>query len=235
MEEKSLITSFEKVESSFHNQPLYGGAIFSKLHDAYMDISNLREVPDHQEVFVDNNSDNSLIVELFDYEANLTDEAAIEHYFTELATFNESKLNAIITNGNMTEQTFCPSIPAQFPRIALIGKQSASKFKARSGSEVDEFYVILVLIRLANVGTDMLISLNIPRKKAQNSTVIDFEKFEQTLHLNLLLESEYMENMFEKSSSEVEFEGSATALYEAIKVFKTFVNSLSIIDWSLFL
>jgi hypothetical protein len=226
------MTSFENVELLFHNQPLYGGAMFSKLHNSYLDVSNLRVVPDHQEVFVDNDSDNSLIVELFDYEKNLSEDAAIEHYFEELANFNESNLNAIITKGNITEPNFCPSIPPQFPRIALIGKQSASKFRARPGSEVEEFYVILVLIRLENVGTDMLISMNIPGKGKHNSTV-DFEKFELTMHLNLLLESDCMDSMFEKST--IEWEETATDLYNAIKVMKTFVNSLSIIDWSLFL
>jgi hypothetical protein len=45
---------------------LYGGAIKLNLPTSYDDVSNFRQVPDHQEVWVDRDSNTSLIVELLD-------------------------------------------------------------------------------------------------------------------------------------------------------------------------
>jgi Ran-interacting Mog1 protein len=49
----------------------------------------LMQVPDHQEVFVDRESELSLIVELLEYEESVTDDKAAAHYFNDLAQCNE--------------------------------------------------------------------------------------------------------------------------------------------------
>lgn len=47
-------------------QELYGGAMAIKIPEGYDDVSNIRVVPDHQEVFVEKDWINSLIIELLD-------------------------------------------------------------------------------------------------------------------------------------------------------------------------
>eukprot|EP00842_Homolaphlyctis_polyrhiza_P003278 jgi/Hompol1/3951/HPOL_003411-RA len=49
-------------------RPLYGGAIVAPVPQNFVDASQLREVPDHQEVYIDMEGDNSMIVELLDLE-----------------------------------------------------------------------------------------------------------------------------------------------------------------------
>lgn len=46
-------------------------------------------MPDHQEVFVDKDSDMSLIIELLSYDSAVTDDQAASHYFNDLAQCNE--------------------------------------------------------------------------------------------------------------------------------------------------
>ena len=68
---------------------LFGGAMTLMLPETFEDVSVLREVPDHQEVFVDRDSEVSLIVELLEYDGAVTGEDAAQYYFKDLASFND--------------------------------------------------------------------------------------------------------------------------------------------------
>ncbi|XWS23209.1 hypothetical protein CRYUN_Cryun29cG0101500 [Craigia yunnanensis] len=54
---------------SFSERPLFGGAISTTFP-----LSNIRQVPDHQEVFVDPVRDESLIFELLDHKPEVGDD-----------------------------------------------------------------------------------------------------------------------------------------------------------------
>ena len=68
---------------------LFGGAITIMLPETFEDVSVLREIPDHQEVFVDRDSEVSLIVELLEHDGTISDEHAPTYYFKDLATCND--------------------------------------------------------------------------------------------------------------------------------------------------
>lgn len=82
--------------ASFASRKLFGGAITMTLPTNFDDVSAIRDVPDHQEVFVDRNSEMSLIVEILDMEEEISDEAAAQHFFKDLAQFNEVGCNSVI-------------------------------------------------------------------------------------------------------------------------------------------
>lgn len=48
------------------DRELYDGALSIKVLKDFKDVSTFRQVPDHQEVFVSNDSDDSLIIELLE-------------------------------------------------------------------------------------------------------------------------------------------------------------------------
>ncbi|KAI8622709.1 hypothetical protein BC830DRAFT_1052748, partial [Chytriomyces sp. MP71] len=48
------------------SHPLFGGAISLLLPNGYVDASQLRQVPDNQEVFVSSTDNSSIIVELLE-------------------------------------------------------------------------------------------------------------------------------------------------------------------------
>jgi hypothetical protein len=51
---------------NFETRSLYGGAISISLPKSFEDISNIRLVPDNQEVFVDRFSEDSVIIEVLE-------------------------------------------------------------------------------------------------------------------------------------------------------------------------
>ena len=205
------------------DRDLFGGAIASKLPEGFVDISEFREVPDNQEVFVENDTDASIIIELFDYETDIPDDKAVRHYFNELAAFNESTHYVVLNDNIIDDQTCAPLIPPDHTREILIGHQSISKYRNRPDSVVDEVYVILVLIRLKSVGTDLLVSLNIPVKHGEAEEAEG--SFDSSLfHANMLLGLENCE-LFEDIYRR----------YPSVKALKGFVNWLNVRDWSLFI
>lgn len=48
------------------DRELFGGALGIKVPKDFKDVSEFRQVPDHQEVYVSNDSDDSLIIELLE-------------------------------------------------------------------------------------------------------------------------------------------------------------------------
>ena len=75
--------------STFESRQLFGGAITMSLPASFEDVSVIRVVPDHQEVFVDRISDMSLIIEILGYESEVSDNDAAQHFFHDLAQCNE--------------------------------------------------------------------------------------------------------------------------------------------------
>ena len=53
---------------------LFGGGLSIKVPKHFKDVSSFRQVPDNQEVFVSNDSDDSLIVELLEMPSEPTEQ-----------------------------------------------------------------------------------------------------------------------------------------------------------------
>lgn len=50
--------------TNYKTTPLFGGAIVCDLPEHFADVSRLRQVPDHQEVYIDKDGFTSIIVEI---------------------------------------------------------------------------------------------------------------------------------------------------------------------------
>lgn len=71
---------------------LYGGAVeCSGIPDDWLDVSAVRPVPDHQEVFMARDSDDSVIVELVDESGH-----TLAEHFAEVADINASSQSQIL-------------------------------------------------------------------------------------------------------------------------------------------
>ncbi|KAK3227629.1 hypothetical protein Dsin_007491 [Dipteronia sinensis] len=71
---------------SLSERPLFGGAIATTFPYRFQDVSNIRLVPDHQEVFVDPARDESLIFELLDFKDDVGDNGSAASFLQDLAT-----------------------------------------------------------------------------------------------------------------------------------------------------
>uniref|UniRef100_A0A8D0HT06 RAN guanine nucleotide release factor n=1 Tax=Sphenodon punctatus TaxID=8508 RepID=A0A8D0HT06_SPHPU len=136
-------------------QPLFGGAFSAHLPPASVDVSELRQVPDNQEVFVHPSTDQSVIVELLEYQAGVPDDSAARHHFEDLA--GSAAGSEVLSQEPLAPQllalTGCRSA------WCLTARQLVAKFNEEAQNEVR---LHLALLRLPQHHTDLLLSFNHP-------------------------------------------------------------------------
>ncbi|KAK4703590.1 hypothetical protein P7C70_g2627, partial [Phenoliferia sp. Uapishka_3] len=145
---------------------LYGGAITTILPSNLRDASELRQVPDSQEVWLDNDSNLSFILEVVQLvtESGAVDDldAALRFHFNSLAHDNTA-LSATIssislpTNFNNSSNTSIPT----FGPATLSGRQTVSKFNLPP-ERADVVLVLMALWRLPSKNTDLVLCVNFP-------------------------------------------------------------------------
>ena len=153
--------------------PLFGGAITVCLPSSFEDISAIRQVPDHQEVFADRFSEMSFIVELVDHNKEVSNVAAARYYFTDLAECNEAKTALLDSTAVVSEPSFLPCISDKsVVKCVLTGRQTVQKFN-QPLAPLDSVQIVMVVVRLPRVGTDMLLSMNIPYSGQHCNLTVD--------------------------------------------------------------
>lgn len=169
---------------------LYGGAITVQLPTDVVDASDLREVPDHQEVFLSDKTLTSIIFEINEYQklsllgpesSNSTasiDEAAASYH-----------LNDIVDNSDRLSDSGIQTVPIK------LSQSSVSKYSAYQSTatiiapEIDrskkstlpvawqtnpaqkeqQVGVIQLLIRMQDYTTDLCVRINVPLKEFGDS------------------------------------------------------------------
>jgi hypothetical protein len=171
---------------------LYGGAIVSSLPKRFEDVSQLRHIPDHQEVYADNPTDQSIIFELNQLEA-IDDEKAIEYHLNDIAEANEAFSTRIIVQGSL-EQKQLPNIDLDGKNCSAyygIGEQVVSKYH-ECVDKANTIQVFMVCIRLKLYNTDFLIIFNVPTFISPHSASHQAQIIDTTLNqatLNSILNS----------------------------------------------
>lgn len=78
-------------QQKMQNVPLWGGALSIRMPPRFKDISKFRQVPDTQEVFVDEQTDQSVILELLEYRHDVADNKSAKFFFQDLMQANEDE------------------------------------------------------------------------------------------------------------------------------------------------
>ncbi|KAK4053719.1 hypothetical protein OIV83_001375 [Microbotryomycetes sp. JL201] len=136
--------------------------------------TNLRQVPDTQEVYLANDSDLSIILEVLelvtDNGAGDNLESGIRFHFDSLAHDN-SALSSSVTSVSST--TSDDQATAQTPILGpatLLGIQTVSKFNLPA-DQADKVQLCVALWRLPTKNVDLVLCVNMPFGKAnQNAT-----------------------------------------------------------------
>lgn len=177
------------------SRPLFGGAMSALLPNHVIDISEVREIPDNQEVFAHAHTDQSLIVELLEYQAQVADENAAVYHFQDIAGSNKAQEPGQCEVSNVVP---LPKSGLSFSHCSsawmLSGTQRVSKFNEGAANVVN---VHLGLYRLPQFSTDVLVSFNDPQSISSASssastaqthrepwTLVDFQRLLQTLTLH---------------------------------------------------
>ncbi|WWC72239.1 uncharacterized protein I206_106201 [Kwoniella pini CBS 10737] len=129
------------MSSSLTARPLFGGAISLDLPENYIDASDLRQIPDNQEVFLSSTSDTAIVLEVLgmveDGLASTDLWEAVKFHFSSIAHDNASLESKIITLPPSEPIKFNPSsnsleeIKTPNP-IILSGTQLIHKFSHNS-------------------------------------------------------------------------------------------------------
>ena len=148
----------------WESKQLFGGAISCAMPVSFDDVSVVRQVPDHQEVFVHKDSEMSLIIELLQYDETVSDDKAALHYFEDLSLCNEAQQTKIESSEIVHDPEFLPGIQnKKYTKCALVGRQIVAKFSSNNPNQPkDAVQILLMVLRLSDVGTDLLVTLNLP-------------------------------------------------------------------------
>ncbi|CDH56151.1 ran guanine nucleotide release factor-like [Lichtheimia corymbifera JMRC:FSU:9682] len=151
-------------------RPLYGGAISCPVGNSFLDVSNVRQVPDNQEVFVDMDTQQSLIIELLEPVEAVNEDIARFH-FQQLADDNEATeahVNSVI---KLDSKTAVPRLPSDTTIVHMLrGTQKVAKFNEAKDMAYNTVEIRMAVVRLAQVETDLVISINAPILVAPGST-----------------------------------------------------------------
>ncbi|XP_063302116.1 ran guanine nucleotide release factor [Pelobates fuscus] len=137
---------------------LFGGAFSAVMPPTIQDVSDMREIPDNQEVFVHTSTDQSIIVELLEYQEGMTDSEAARYHFEDVASSNSAEGRSEI----LSVEPF-PMAQLSLTNCAsawlLTGLQQVSKFNEQALNTVN---IHLFLCRLPQYSTDLLVTFNDP-------------------------------------------------------------------------
>ena len=150
---------------------LFGGAILITLPSRMEDVSDVRQVPDHQEVFVDKETDISFIIEILNYEESTNDDNAALFHFNDLAQCNSAVQTQVDSSevfdaARIEETQFMSQMRPEDVKCILVGRQTVSKFNVGPNGSMDDVLIFLTVVRMPQLGTDLLVSLNVPATKA---------------------------------------------------------------------
>jgi hypothetical protein len=165
-------------------RPLFGGAITCQLtpDDDWRDVSDIRQVPDHQECWQDTEG-RLLVVEILDRQSQVTDEQAAAFFFQDLAESNGMKAPDLQftpqpeLSANMDMNLSGAGLPDSakvcfgtgYQKVAL-GREHDIAGNPRTQQE-RSIRVELCAIRLPSVGSELLVTLSSPSDANPQETI----------------------------------------------------------------
>ena len=179
--------------TTYSERQLFGGAITCDIPSAWRDVSDVRQVPDHQECWQEIGDDGALlVVEILDRQS-ISDAEAADFFFRDLAEANGIDVSGtsgtattptsschfqsqpLVNKDNLTIEpgvtvaTPCSGIGTQ--RIA-IGRDADIAGNKRK-QEIRLTRVELCVLRLSEVGTDILVTVSKPTKTSNPNEPIE--------------------------------------------------------------
>lgn len=143
-------------------QPLFGGALSSFVPDGWLDVSALRDVPSHQEVFRAG-SGASLIFEIVELQSGITDAAAARFFWDDLAESNEAGTLAFEELRPLSAGGECGAATAAARAGGVLVAAQGEQELGESARDRDRrVRVWLGVVRLRQSNSEVVVTLNVP-------------------------------------------------------------------------
>ncbi|TVY46642.1 putative ran guanine nucleotide release factor [Lachnellula occidentalis] len=164
--------------SSFRSTPLFGGALIVDLPSTFADVSTIRQVPDHQEVYLDKDGFTSIIFDITERvgapgSGPAVDGAALTTHLEDIVDSDDDTVKVWNTsNTQFSKLPFVP-LPSPVPHVpvrrhtSLHAHRDANAPAAPDSKSPDFTAIVLTLIRLERESTDILITINVPHIKGE--------------------------------------------------------------------
>ncbi|KAJ1804051.1 hypothetical protein LPJ56_005710 [Coemansia sp. RSA 2599] len=150
---------------------LFGGAMLMDVPSSLTDVSQLREIPDHQEVFASKTSDQNLIIEILE-PVDQQNQEAVKYHFEQVAEINESLETQVVSTEPLGIKE--PLVDQSF---VLVGCQKVAKFREQRDAG-NSIVVLMALMRIGRFQADLLVTMNLPLEISQKSS--SFESVKMT-------------------------------------------------------
>ncbi|KAL9043041.1 MAG: hypothetical protein Q9180_000163 [Flavoplaca navasiana] len=138
---------------------LFGGAITANLPASYADVSNIREVPDHQEIYLDASGFSSVIIEIAERVSDPpTDQEALKFHFEDIVDEHDTSR---VWHTDVAQLVHLPPNAPCYTLLATTTPPPATNgnIHAKTPSFTA---VLLTMIRLEAQSTDIVVTVNIP-------------------------------------------------------------------------
>lgn len=174
----------------FALRELYGGAITVRLPTDVVDASDLREIPDHQEVFLSGKTLTSIIFEINEYQQQASvvsespnntasaDEVAASYHLNDVVDTTDRLSDAgVQTVPTRLSQSSVSKYPAYQTTATIISPEiDRSKkstlpvaWQTNPAQKEQQIGVIQLLIRMQDYATDLCVRINVPLKEFGDS------------------------------------------------------------------
>uniref|UniRef100_A0A7S0BEY5 Ran guanine nucleotide release factor n=1 Tax=Rhodosorus marinus TaxID=101924 RepID=A0A7S0BEY5_9RHOD len=184
---------------------LFGGTIEVNLPEEFEDMSDVRLVPDYQEVFADADTDRSVIIECMQLGLCGPERAATWH-FENLVSEMEAQNSELQDAAGITQQEAVNLDMSKVSPTKALGTIVAPKFRDEI-VKANTVEMSIACLRLTNVTTDLLITVNCP----------------------LFIHSE---SSAARDGASIQNESNNPS--ERRRLFEGILSSFKILDWSLF-
>jgi hypothetical protein len=156
----------------FAVQKLWGGAVEAEISSSFVDMSDLRQVPDHQECWLDERG-RLLVFEILEHQAFVEDSSAARYFFQDLAQANgandasASSFSTYGSPGSTFSRALAPAVTAQVclgagQQRVRMGRDFDLRGIPVEGQEERKIKVEVAAVRIPQLKTDVLITLSTP-------------------------------------------------------------------------
>ncbi|KAK7521572.1 Mog1/PsbP/DUF1795, alpha/beta/alpha sandwich [Phyllosticta citriasiana] len=163
--------------SSFISTELYGGAITVDLPATFADVSTIRQVPDNQEVYLEKDGFTSVIFDIMErveQSQAANDEEALKFHYSDMV--GDSNDATHFWHSNTASLSRLPNIPA----YTFVATQHPTPDASSRKPQPDFTAIVLILVRLAQQKTDIVITVNVPHVPGEYpKEEVDFSKAKQ--------------------------------------------------------
>jgi len=155
--------------ATYRSTPLFGGALICELPSTFADVSTIRQVPDHQEVYLDKDGFTSIIFDITERvglagSGPAVDGAALTTHLEDIVDSDHDTVKVWSTSDTMFSK-----LPEGTPAYTLIATQTPPQDPESRNPAPDFTAIVLNLIRLEKESTDVIITINVPHIKGEYS------------------------------------------------------------------